>query len=62
MTAAEKAGKTRHERAEKAKERFRDYLAECERIRKALNDILDDPDATAETKLHACELLKEYHY
>ena len=61
MTAAQKAAQTRRERSEKAKQRFKDYLAECERIRATLNSIMDDPDATNAEKLQAAELLKAYH-
>lgn len=59
MTPQERAAQTRRERKAKEWERFRERLAEQQRIRDALNSILTDPNATNAEKLKAAELLQK---
>ena len=54
-----KSGETYKARKAKEWERFRERLAEQQRIRDALNSILTDPNATNAEKLKAAELLQK---
>lgn len=57
LTAAQKAGRTNHERAEARKAAWRKEIEEMKLIREAANAVLNDPDATHAEKLRAAEII-----
>lgn len=57
LTAAQKAARTRHERAEARKAAWRAEAEETRLIREAANAVLNDPDATHAEKIRAAEII-----
>lgn len=58
MTAQEKAQETRKKNAEARKAKSAARTLMFEKMRKACTDVLDDPAASAKTKLNAVTLLQ----
>ena len=57
MTAAQRAGRTNHERRQREKEQFRERLQDKERALAICRQIRDDDGAAAADRLQALELL-----